>query len=67
MPEAFRRQLNLQKMSKSIIKFDEKEMEILTSKEMLEVNGGNNALRKLLKAIGIDLDGNCSCNGNCRC
>lgn len=54
-------------MSKSIIKFDEKEMEILTSKEMLEVNGGNNALRKLLKAIGIDLDGNCSCNGNCRC
>lgn len=55
-----------------IVKIDEIEMDMLTSKEELsEINGGKSGiLETILESMGIELDNNCGaggCNGNCGC
>lgn len=59
----------------TIVKFDEKDMEVISDViELSEINGGNAAtggkggtLSKVLSSIGLDINFNCSCNHNCAC
>lgn len=54
----------------SLVKFDETEIELISSeKELSEINGGKNLLTSILESIGIDVDGNCGSGGcnNCNC
>jgi len=49
----------------SIVKFDEIEMDMLTSKkELQDINGGN-VITSILKSIGIDVNNNCHGCNNC--
>lgn len=51
------------------VKFDDMDIEVLSSdKELAVINGGGSAkvLKEILDFIGIEIDGNCGCN-NCHC
>lgn len=51
------------------VKFDGMDLEILSSeKELASINGGGvgKVLKEVLDFVGIEVDGNCSCN-NCNC
>lgn len=55
---------------KSLIRFDETDLELLSSeKELSEINGGKNVLTTIMESLGIDIDGNCGSGGcnNCNC
>lgn len=54
------------------VKFDDTDLEILSSeKELAAINGGGSAgkiIKELLDLIGIEFNNNCSnCNDNCSC
>ncbi|MDE6445098.1 MAG: hypothetical protein K2K64_11885 [Muribaculaceae bacterium] len=51
------------------VKFDEMDLEILSSEnELASINGGGlgKVLKEVLDFVGIEIDGNCACN-NCNC
>jgi uncharacterized protein (UPF0212 family) len=51
------------------VKFDDMDFEVLSSEsELASINGGGvgKVLKEVLDFVGIEVDGNCSCN-NCNC
>lgn len=55
---------------KSIVKFDDLDIEVLSSEhELVELTGGDgkSLLQEALELLGVDINaGNCNCN-NCNC